>query len=66
MGVYNTCHFGCSYCYANFNVGMIESNCRKHFPDSPALLGRYEGEIEIQTSLKKKKSGSACQPSLDF
>jgi len=66
MGIYNTCRFRCSYCYANFNEAQIETNCRKHFPDSPALLGRYEGEIEIQTSLKKKKPGSVCQPSLDF
>jgi DNA repair photolyase len=66
MGIYNTCHFRCSYCYANFNEALIESNCRKHFPDSPSLLGRYDDEIEIQTSLKKKKYSSACQPALDF
>jgi DNA repair photolyase len=48
MGIYNTCHFRCAYCYANFNEGMIENNCRKHYLDSPSLLGRYEGEIEIR------------------
>lgn len=54
MGIYNSCRFRCSYCYANFNEGTIESNVRKHFPDSPSLLYKYEGEIEIRTTLQKK------------
>ena len=62
MGIYNTCQFRCSYCYANFNEGMIESNRRKHCPDSPSLLGRYNDEITIQKSIKKKKSCAGCQP----
>ncbi len=61
MGMYNTCHFRCAYCYANFNEGMIESNDKKHYPDSPSLLDRHEGRIEIQTSLLKKKKCSECQ-----
>lgn len=28
MGSYNTCHFRCAYCYANFNESMIESNSK--------------------------------------
>ena len=64
MGIYNTCHFRCSYCYANFNEGMIEANCRKHYQDSPSLLDRHEGTIEIQTSLNKKKKCGGCQQPL--
>ena len=52
MGSYNTCNFRCNYCYANFNEGVIESNRKKHYPDSPSLLGRYQGEIEIKTKEK--------------
>jgi DNA repair photolyase len=55
MGIYNTCLFRCNYCYANFNEGMIESNRQKHYPDSPSLVGMYQEEIEIQSSLKKGK-----------
>jgi len=55
MGSYNSCSFRCAYCYANFNEGTIESNRRKHDPDSPALLGRYGGKVEIRRSLTEKK-----------
>ena len=62
MGSYNSCRFRCAYCYANCNARIIESNCRKHCPDSPLLLGGYEGAVAIRTSLgKKKKSGESRQ-----
>jgi hypothetical protein len=62
MGSYNSCRFRCAYCYANFNERIIASNCRKHCPDSPVLLGGYEGAVEIRTSLgKKRKSGESRQ-----
>lgn len=66
MGIYNTCHFRCQYCYANFNEGVIDSNCCKHYPDSPSLLGRYEVTIKIQTSLNKKKKCDWCQQTLNL
>lgn len=55
MGSYNSCRFRCSYCYANFNAGMIESNAARHDPQSPSLLGRCAEEREIRTSLNRKK-----------
>lgn len=64
MGMYNTCHFRCSYCYANFNEGMIEGNRRKHYADSPSLLDRWEGSMVIQTSLNRKKKCGESQQSL--
>ncbi|OGU15834.1 MAG: hypothetical protein A2076_14635 [Geobacteraceae bacterium GWC2_53_11] len=56
MGSYNSCPFRCSYCYANFNERMIEENLKKHDPHSPALVGRYEGDIEIRTDLKRRRN----------
>ena len=56
MGMYNSCRFRCAYCYATFNEGMIESNCRKHHPDSPSLLHEYDGGIEIRTRNHRKST----------
>ena len=64
MGIYNTCQFRCSYCYANFNETMIDANIRKHYQDSPSLLDRHEGVIELQTTLNKKKKCGNCQQDL--
>jgi DNA repair photolyase len=58
MGSYNSCPFRCSYCYANFNERMIEKNRRNHDPNSPALVGRYEGTVDVQTGLKLRRSTS--------
>ncbi|MGE5604218.1 MAG: DUF1848 domain-containing protein [Bacteroidota bacterium] len=48
MGVYDTCKFGCAYCYANTNSKTALKNDQKHFPDSPALIGRYKGDVKIE------------------
>ncbi len=50
MGVYDTCKFECAYCYANTNTKTVMKNNEKHFPDSPALVGRYKdrGDIKIE------------------
>jgi len=61
MGIYNTCQFRCSYCYANFNEGVIDKNRSKHDVNDPAMLGQHERTIEIQDSLIKKKKQSQQQ-----
>ncbi|MEI6207152.1 MAG: hypothetical protein WCP20_10240 [Desulfuromonadales bacterium] len=39
---------------------MIENNSQKHDQNSPSLLERYEGKIEIQLSLNKKRTINLC------
>jgi len=38
IGMYNSCLFGCSYCYATSNFEKARENFGKHDPNSPSLL----------------------------
>jgi hypothetical protein len=38
IGMYDTCLFGCLYCYATSSVEKARENLRKHNPDSPRLV----------------------------
>ncbi|MFZ5753433.1 MAG: DUF1848 domain-containing protein [Bacillota bacterium] len=58
MGVYNTCQFQCSYCYANFSEKMVHNNLNKHFKDSSSLINRYTEDIIIlKDKTPRVKSG---------
>ena len=39
IGVYDTCPFGCQYCYATSSFERAEANHQRHDPNAPALLG---------------------------
>ena len=39
IGMYNSCTFGCRYCYANSNFELSSNNFRAHDPEAPSLLG---------------------------
>jgi hypothetical protein len=38
IGMYDTCVFGCSYCYATSNLERAKANHARHDPQSPSLL----------------------------
>jgi DNA repair photolyase len=42
VGMYESCLFGCRYCYAVTSFGRAKANFDAHDPESPSLLGRGE------------------------
>jgi hypothetical protein len=42
IGMYDSCLFGCRYCYATGSFESAKSNYKGHNPESPSLLGWYD------------------------
>ena len=40
IGMYDTCLYGCVYCYATSNFEKAKENYRRHDPESPSLISR--------------------------
>ena len=42
VGMYESCLFGCQYCYATKSFDQARLNFESHDPESPSLLGWHE------------------------
>lgn len=42
IGMYDTCVYGCPYCYATQSFTTAKKNLRQHDPQSPSLVGWFE------------------------
>ena len=42
IGAYNSCGYGCKYCYANYNDKVTKKNMLLHDKESPFLIGNLE------------------------
>ncbi len=48
IGVYNSCHHFCKYCYANYDEKKVLDNIKKHDPTSTMLIGHLEKDDIIK------------------
>jgi hypothetical protein len=49
IGAYDTCLFGCQYCYATTSFERAHINHSEHNPQSPSVIGWYDAEpVEIK------------------
>lgn len=64
IGMYDTCLFGCVYCYATSSFEKARENHKQHYPDSPSLIGWFDVP-EDKTTVTVEKSSEA-QLSLDL
>ncbi len=45
IGMYDSCLFGCQYCYATTSFARAKHNHEQHNPDSPSLLGWHDAGL---------------------
>lgn len=56
IGDYNCCFHGCKYCYANYDMNLLEKNKKRHDKTASILLGKLgeEDSITIRKNNVKK------------
>ncbi len=53
IGVYNSCHHLCKYCYANYDETKVKENMKNHDPNSSLLIGKLQEDdiIKIRVTI---------------
>lgn len=51
IGMYDTCLFGCQYCYATQSFEHAKVQHESHDPQSPSLVGWYEAPLSTDSQL---------------
>ena len=54
IGMYDSCLFGCRYCYATQSFELARRNFKEHNPESPSLVGWHEVEPPKESGHRKK------------
>jgi hypothetical protein len=49
IGMYDSCLFGCQYCYATSSFERARINHSRHDPESPSLLGWYQASRDARS-----------------
>jgi hypothetical protein len=48
IGMYDSCLYGCQYCYATSSFERARTNYEEHHPNSPSLIGWYDAEPKAE------------------
>lgn len=48
IGMYDSCLYGCQYCYATKDFGQAKINFKGHNSNSPSLLDWHEPPIAVR------------------
>lgn len=55
IGMYDSCLFGCTYCYATSSFAAAHTNHANHDPKSPSLVGWYDAVSPPEKPVRKNK-----------